>query len=98
MHVLSYQSERVRAASSGDCSTEHSQFAAMPLPWKLAFTFRIPETLTNDLLCLHRGVGEDLFVFLSGYIILDPMNDHFTQFVFYVAVECHPLPANLKHT
>ena len=41
MHVLSHQLERVRAASSGDYSTEHSRFAALPLPcrfrWKMAF-------------------------------------------------------------
>ena len=39
---LSHQLERVHAASSGDCSTEHSRFAAVALPcrfwWKLAFT------------------------------------------------------------
>ena len=34
MHVLSHQRERVRGASSGDCSTEHSRFAAVPLPWR----------------------------------------------------------------
>ena len=32
MHVLSHQSERVCAASSGHFSRDHSRFAAVPLP------------------------------------------------------------------
>ena len=67
MHVLSHQPERVRTTLSGDCSTEHSHFAAVTLPrqfwWKLALKLLLEYTL-----CTAGWVSLSLKL-LSGYLM-----------------------------
>ena len=56
---LSHQLERVRAASSGDCSTEHSRFASVALPcrfwWKLPNWPLLGGAASTENISVFRG-------------------------------------------